>query len=83
MIHGTSLRQLVEYPIRALSAMVVIAWVLMSGTVAEAQTLTTVHEFCIDDTCATGAAPTSLIQAADGRFAVRSQSAPPAKYRIG
>jgi len=48
--------------------MVVIAWVPISGTVAEAQTLTTVHDFCIDDTCATGAAPRSLIQAADGDF---------------
>jgi uncharacterized repeat protein (TIGR03803 family) len=56
-------------PVYALSTLVaVITLVLMSASLARAQTLTTLYSFCTHVTCTTGSSPESLIQATYGDF---------------
>jgi uncharacterized repeat protein (TIGR03803 family) len=67
--HGKSLRQFMMQPMLTLSATIaVISLMLMSATVARAQTFSVLYHFCVQSSCPTGLGPNSLIQGTDGEF---------------
>jgi len=66
---GTSFRQFVMRPILALSALAsVITLVLLTATVARAQSFYRLYSFCSLSKCTDGRMPTSVIQATTGEF---------------
>ena len=65
----TSVRQFRAYRIGALSALVALIILMrMPPSVARAQTLTTVYNFCPQSGCQDGTSPLSLIQATNGEL---------------
>jgi uncharacterized repeat protein (TIGR03803 family) len=68
MTKGTSVWDFVQRAVRALLALVaIVTFVLMTGPLALAQTLTTLHNFCEQDNCPNNPYG-SMIQATDGNL---------------